>query len=155
VRGHEQARAATQVVHGGLGDDAAVGDHGHAVADLLDLGHEVAGQDDGAALASELDHQRTHVAHAGRVEPVGRLVEHDQLGILEQRGRDAESLLHAERIGREAIATAAGQVDRGERGIDAVGRHPGQSRDDPEVVAARQVGVEGRPLDHGSGARER
>ena len=41
-----------------------------------------------------------HLGHAGRVEPVGRLVEDQQLRVLEQRGGDAESLLHPQRVGR-------------------------------------------------------
>ena len=39
VRGHEQAGAAAEILDGGLGDDASVGDDGHPVADLLHLGH--------------------------------------------------------------------------------------------------------------------
>jgi hypothetical protein len=131
MRGHEQTRAATQVLDRGFGDDTTVGDHGHAITDLLHLGHQVAGQDDGAPLASELDHERPHGTHAGGVEAVGGLVEHDHLRILEQRGGDAQTLLHAERVGREPVAATVGEVDQGERGIDAVGRYPGQTRDDP------------------------
>jgi hypothetical protein len=113
MRGHEQTGAAAQLFDRGLGDDAAVRDDSHPVADLLHLGHEVAGEDDGAALAAQLDHEGAHVAHAGRVEPVGRLVEDHQLGVLEQGGGDAEALLHPERVRGEPVVAAIGEADRG------------------------------------------
>ena len=50
--------------------------------------------------------QRAHLAHALRVEPVGGLVEDQQLGVAEQRGGDAEALLHAERVGAVAVVAA-------------------------------------------------
>ena len=45
---------------------------------------------------------RAHLAHAGRVEAVGRLVEDEQLRVLEQRRGDAEPLLHAQRVRRRS-----------------------------------------------------
>ena len=47
------------------------------------------------------------LADAGRVEAVGRLVEDQQLGVLEQGGRDRQPLLHAERVGLVAVAGPA------------------------------------------------
>ena len=43
------------------------------------------------------------LADAGRVEPVGRLVEDQQLGLLQQRRGDREPLLHAERVALVAV----------------------------------------------------
>ena len=48
------------------------------VAQLLHLGHQVAGEQHRDALAGQPAHQLPHVAHAGRVEPGGRLVQHQQ-----------------------------------------------------------------------------
>ena len=45
---HAQARAAAQLVDRALGDQRAVADHADAVADLLDLAHQVAGEQDRA-----------------------------------------------------------------------------------------------------------
>ncbi len=94
------------------------------------------------------DDERAHVGHARRVESVGRLVEHDQLRVAQQRGGDAEALLHAERVRLEPV------VCRGRRGRPApapsstawsprsavAGHHP-------QVVAPGEVGEEARSLD--------
>jgi hypothetical protein len=48
-------------------------------ADLLDLGEQVRGDEHGGAVGGDLPDQRPDLAGALRVEPVGRLVEDDQL----------------------------------------------------------------------------
>ena len=45
---HAQRGAAAQLLDGALGDERAVADHPDAVADLLDLAHEVAREHDRA-----------------------------------------------------------------------------------------------------------
>ena len=57
------------------------------------------------ALAEVAD-QLADLPDAGRVEAVGRLVEDQQVGRLEQRRRDGEPLLHPERVGLEAVLGA-------------------------------------------------
>ena len=55
-------------------------EHADAGAQLLDLGEQVAGQEDRRALAVQRQQQLTDLADALRVEPVGRLVEDQQRG---------------------------------------------------------------------------
>src|SRR5205809_1145465 len=83
---------------GDLGDDPTSVDHRHPVADLLDLGHEMAGQQHGSPARPELANERPHLADPGRIKAVRRLVEHDQLRVLQQCGGHAEALLHAQRV---------------------------------------------------------
>ena len=66
-----------------------------------------------------------HLVDALRVEAVGRLVEDQQVRVAEQRGGDAEALLHAERVGAVAVVAALAEPDDVE-----------QRRDRPRVVAA-------------------
>ena len=95
---------------------------------LLDLAHQVAGEHDRAPALGERADERAHLGHAGRVEPVGGLVEDQQLRVLEQRGGDAEALLHAHRVGPSAVAGAVAQPGLGEHGVDALGRRARRGR---------------------------
>jgi len=70
--------------------------HAHLGADLLDLGEQVRGDQNGDAAGGDLPDQPADLAGALRVEPVGGLVQDDQLTRLEQAGRDGQPLLHAE-----------------------------------------------------------
>ena len=73
------ARAREQLVETALVDDRAAADDRDAVTELLDLGEDVAREQDRDPLAGQPLHELAHVAHAGRVEPGGRLVEQQQL----------------------------------------------------------------------------
>ena len=64
----------------------------------IDLGQDVARHEDGhAALPGEVTDQLADLDDPGRVEAVRRLVEHEQLGLVEQRPREREPLQVAER----------------------------------------------------------
>lgn len=68
---------------------------GHAVGRLLDLGQVVAGHEHRAPLPAEAPQQLPDLHDARRVQPVRRLVQDQDLGVLEQRGADAQPLAHA------------------------------------------------------------
>jgi hypothetical protein len=78
-----------------MGDRAGVQD-GHLVAEVLDLGRVVAAQEHRRPAAGEAAQQSAQIPRAGRVEAVGRLVEDQQLGTAEQRGRRPQALPHPE-----------------------------------------------------------
>ena len=154
LRAHAQAGSAAQLLDGALGDERPVADHPDPIAHLLDLSHQVAREDERAPALAERAHELAHLGHARRIEPVGRLVEDQQLGVLEQGGRDAEPLLHPERVGRGPVARAIAQPDLGEHGLDAILAHPGVASEHTQVVAPGEVRIEGRGLDQRPDARQ-
>jgi hypothetical protein len=99
-----------------LGDLAVVDDRARThdrdvVADLLDLGHVMGAEQHRQAAGGEALDQRAHVAHAGGIEPVGRLVENEELRVAQQAGGDSEALAHAERVAPDLVVRAIGQID--------------------------------------------
>ena len=128
-------------------------------ADLLDLGEQVRGDQDGDAVGGDLPDQATDLAGALRVEAVGGLVQDDQLPRPEQAGRDGQPLLHAQRVGPVALLGRGEQADPVQRRVDpgrrgarvggpVGGVHPGQ------VGPAGQLRVEGGPLDQRADPRQ-
>src|SRR5439155_8285709 len=91
----------------------------------------------------------------GRIEPVGRLVEDEELRIAQQARRDAEALAHPERITADLVVTAVGEIDDLEHLVDASGTaaavEASQAR---EVLAAGKVRIELRALDKARDAVE-
>ena len=72
-------RRRQQLVEPALVDDPAFADDRDPVAELLDLGQQMAREQDRDPLAGQAADEVAHVAHAGRVEAGGRLVEQEQL----------------------------------------------------------------------------
>ena len=79
--------ARRQLVERRLGDEPAAVDDQHAVDRLRDLGQHVARHEHRPAAGRERAQEVAQPAHALRVEPVGRLVEDEQLRLAEQRRR--------------------------------------------------------------------
>jgi hypothetical protein len=73
----------------------ALVEDGDAVADVLDVGQQVAAHQDGLPLLLELEDQILHFAGADRVQTGGRLVENDQFGIVDQRLGQPDAAGHA------------------------------------------------------------
>jgi hypothetical protein len=72
-------------------------DDGDVVRHPLHLVEDVRRDEDRASLLlDEVADHRAELEHAGRVEAVRRLVEHQQLGVVEQGTRHAEALAHAQ-----------------------------------------------------------
>ena len=100
------ACCADQLARRALGDDApAVHDH-EAVAQLLGLVHVVRREHEGHALALQLVEALPQEVARLRVEAGRRLVEQQQLGLVDERAGDREPALHAARERVDAVARA-------------------------------------------------
>ncbi len=64
--------------------------------------------------------QQAHVAHAGRIQAGGGLVEDQQSRPAQQRRGDPEPLAHAVRVAADLVRGAGGQLDRLEHLVDAL-----------------------------------
>ena len=81
-----------------VGDDPPGADHQQPVDRVLDLAEQVRGQQHRAAAGRVAAEQAAHPADALRVQPVGRLVEHQHRRVGQQRAGDAQPLPHAQRV---------------------------------------------------------
>src|SRR6267378_4770069 len=125
-----------ELVHRSDADELAVVDDRDARAYLLHLGQHMAGDENGFALSSQVAQEVAHLHDAGRVEAVGRLVQNQNIGVVEQRESQAESLLHAHRVRSHAVAIAAFQRLDIEHLVDTpLGRAAQQVADGAQVVA--------------------
>ena len=116
----------------------------------------MAREEDRDLLAGEAAHEVAHVAHPGRVETRGRLVEQEELRSPEQRRRDSEPLAHPVRVAADAVLRTVAQLDQLQHLLDAGGRVGfvvvGEQ---PQVLAPGEIRVEARPLDEAGDAVER
>ena len=78
-----------------LGEDLSAVDDRDARAQLLELGEDVAADEDRLAEAAQLAEQLAQLDAGPRVEAGGRLVEEQDLRVVDEGVREAESLLHA------------------------------------------------------------
>jgi hypothetical protein len=121
-------------------------------ADLLHLGQQVRGHQDGDAVGGDLPDERAHLPGALWVQAVGRLVQDDQLPGLEQARRDGQALLHAQRVGPVVLLRCGQQADPFQRGRDpgiGGGRVGGRVHgvDPGQVRPAGKLRIEGGTLD--------
>src|ERR671915_92814 len=112
--------AVAQLLDRPRGHEATVLDDRHRVAQPLDELELVRGEQHGHAAGGVVtEHGAEHV-DADRVEPGERLVEHEQRGVVHERGGELDALLVTERELLDAVAGALGQAEA----LDpAVGRH--------------------------------
>ena len=147
-------RALHQDVERLVGDDPSVVDDDDVVDGLRDLGQHVAGQQDRATLAGQTAQEVPQPADALGIQAVRRFVEHEDLGLADQRGGEPEPLVHAQRERAHTPVGGAGQLDQLEDLVDAGPRHPRLGRDDTQVVPRGPRGM-GRRLEHGSDVSQR
>ena len=139
-----------QLRHARLGDQMPATDHDELVRDVLELAHQVARDEHGAALVRERAQEDADPADAVGIEPVDRLVEHQHRRVAQHRPRDAKALGHPQREATDALACGLGETDQLENLVDAAGRQAIAPREPEQVVAGtssgmRRAGVEQRP----------
>src|ERR1035441_6299271 len=121
----------------------AAADHDDVIDGLGDLGQDVAGDQDGAALCGQRAEQIPQPPDALRVQAVGGLVEHQDLRVAEQGGGQAEPLPHAERVAPRPLPARACQADPLQQLSGPAAGYPGLGGQHSQVVAARAAGVGG------------
>ena len=122
------------------------------VADALGLLHVVRRVHHGKAFAPEGLHPFQDGVAALGIDADGRLVQHEQLRVVEQSGRDVHAPFHAAGERVEAVVAPVGQlgqleglVDPGCHGTAPELVQPGKEL---EILPGGEVGVEGHILGH-------
>ena len=103
-----------------LGDDLAVVDDGDPVAERVGLVEVVGGEEDGHALVAQPAHLVPHVGAALRVEAGGRLVEEDDLRLVDDAERDVDPAPLAAGVGLALAVGVLGELE----GVQRVGGAP-------------------------------
>src|SRR5262249_33808953 len=102
----------------------------------------MAAHDDGLAVVAQLDDQVLHPARALRVEAGSRLVEDDQLRIVDQRLGQADALPHALRVFLEYALLVVLQADRLDQLLGPLAAHLRIELEEPAVKVERLLGVQ-------------
>ena len=127
----------------------SVDDH-DAVDCLRDLRENVARDEDGPTLRGERAQELPQPPHPLGVEPVGGLVQHQQLGVAEQGRGETEALAHAQREGLHSASGNVVEIDEPEHlGDPARGQSRGQ-REGSQMVARRSPRMQVGCLQHGA-----
>jgi hypothetical protein len=87
--------------------DVAVVHEDHAVGEEVDLVEDVTGEHDVTSFVGELPEQRDRLGAGHRVQPVQRLVEHDDLGVVGDRLGQSDPLPHPLAVSRDARTAAS------------------------------------------------
>ena len=98
-----------------LGDDLAVVHDGDPVAERVGLVQVVRGDEDGHALAAQPADLVPHVRAALRVEAGGRLVEEDDLRLVDDAERDVDPAALAAGVGLALAVGVLGELERLQR----------------------------------------
>lgn len=122
-------------------------EHSHTVGDSACLTEKVCGEDDGTTVFSgERSDQIGDVSGGGRIEPTGRLIEEQQLGVVDQSTGQRKPLALP---GREADGCLVGIVGHGEpfellvdASTSSCSIEPADARCELEVLARSQAVVE-------------
>ena len=94
-----------------FGDDRAIPDHGEPVAYGIGLEHVMGRQEDRLAGVRELPDDDAQLARPDWIEPDGRLVEEQDLWIVEQSSREVQALLHAAGVQLHPVLLPAREVE--------------------------------------------
>ncbi len=104
------------------------------------------GEQDGLLLGLQVQDHLSELARADGVQPEGGFVEEEDVGVVQERARHVQALLHAARVTADVLVAASVQPDQFEQVGDAllrdVGVDPVQAGEVAQVVNARQPPVQ-------------
>ena len=145
-RRHDDAAARgvlDEVVHRGVGEDAALADDQQVIGDQLHLAHQVRGQQHRASLLGQFGDQGTDPLDAVEVEAVDGLVEDQHSRVGQQRRGDAQALAHPQRERAGGLVGHLGQADRCEHLVHASRPDADRGTEGEQVVAGAAAAVDG------------
>ncbi len=125
------------------GDERALVEDAHAVAEALGFGHVVRGEEHGGAVVVQLVQHSVHLGARGGVEAARGLVEEQQLGPVHDRRQQRRALAHALRAVLDERLLVRGQVHALEQRGDVVTRHAAHLRVEAQVLLDGHALVEG------------
>ena len=131
-----------------------------AAREALGFVHEVRREQDGLALRQELAQAVPDQVPRLRVEARGRLVEDEELGIVDERARERQASLHAARERADADVALAREPGEVEQTRNALASSTSRGKAevaavDQQVLAHREVGIEVVHLRHDADANAR
>ena len=146
---HQQAAGTARrqdLVDGTRRDQPAAGHDRDAVGRVLDLRQDVARDEDRAPLVAERPDQLADLDDPAGSSPFAGSSRISSAGILQQRRRDPEPLLHPERIGPHRILASIRETHPGQHPSIAASVVPADAAEDLEVPPAREAREQRRLL---------
>ena len=125
------------VRHPALGEDLSAVHDRHARAQLLELGKDVAADEDRLAQGSELSEQLAQFHACPRVEARRGLIEQQDLRVVDEGVRETETLLHAAGQRLHVLVALVGEIDE----LEEVADHPTATGRGDAVAAREEVEV--------------
>src|SRR3954454_21906822 len=154
-RAHPDAAAARKVGQRRLDDQSAVGDDYDVVDRLGHFREEMARDEDGPAVRSEVAQEYTQPLDAFGIEPVRGFVEDQTLGSAKERTRESEPLPHPQRVLLDSAFSGVLEADLLEDLTDARFREAGSRAEDAQMVAPAPTRVKARRLEYGADVADR
>ena len=145
---HRAADLRCQLLQRGLHNEPPAVDDQHLVDRLCDLCQHMARDQHRTPPRGERAQEVTQPAHALGVKAVGRLVQHQQLGIAKQRRCKPQPLAHAERVALHATSGGVLQFHQRQHLVGARVGQAGSKAECAQMVAARAARVEVSGLEH-------
>ena len=126
-----------------MSDDASLGEHlaviddRDARAQLFELGQDVAADDDRLAEGAQLPEQFAELDPGARIEARCRLVEKQDLGVVDERVGEAQPLLHPARQALDVGVSLVAEIDE----VEEVADHPPAAIGGDVVAASEEVEI--------------
>ena len=135
--------------------DPAFLDHRHEVADLGQLGQDVRAEEDGLAIGGQLANQRPEFDAGARIEVGGRLVENQQLRVVNDGAAECDALLEALRKSLDVSipeVADAHELDDVLHGLLPCGAaQVVRAREEIEILGHRRIRVDTGVVGHEAG----
>lgn len=130
-----------EVRHRRVGEQPALADDDQVFRGERHFAHQMRGDEDRPAFRGERLHQIADPVNSLGVQTIDGFVEHQNLGIAEQRGRDSEPLAHTEGEGLGLLPRHRAQSDGVEDFGDAARRDAIALRETEQIVVGAAAAV--------------